>query len=163
MEVTFSWQPCCTGSIHRDGHSSPEGWAKPWQEEHKHVLVPVPVVPPASTDIMACTAVLTPVSLWEYFCCAFLLSPTASHQVMPKKHGKCVCMPSHVTIISLRNSGSPKSFNHSPRQHKVHYHALSDFFRDYFFPFGWWCNWSYFPTAILAATDLEAWCAFEES
>lgn len=111
---------------------------------------------------MACTAVLTPVSLWEYFCCAFLLSPTASHQVMPKKHGKCVCMPSHVTIISLRNSGSPKSFNHSPRQHKVHYHTLSDFFRDYFFPFGWWCNWSYFPTAILAATDLEAWCLWGE-
>lgn len=30
----------------------------------------------------------------------WLLPPMASHQVMPKQDGKCVCMPCHVTIIS---------------------------------------------------------------
>lgn len=101
-------------------------------------------------------------SLQNYSCHAFLPSPTASHQVMPKKHGKSECMPSHLTIISLRNKDPSKSFNHSSWQHKGHYHTLSDFFTDYFFPFSWWCNWSYFPTTILAATVLQAWWALEE-
>lgn len=81
-------------------------WAQEWHEEQGPALVAHPAVNP-STRCPSYTGILMGMlSLW-------LLSSTASHQVMPEKHGKCVCMPSHVAVFSPRSNDSLQSSNPS--------------------------------------------------
>lgn len=54
---------------------------------------------------------------------------------MPKRHGKCACMPSHAAIISLRSDGSFKSSNHSTVVTIAPYQTVSEIIYIYMFFF----------------------------